>query len=99
MSDRATVWVRSVGRDVTLKLTAESPVRYYDAPPRIRFTAGGTVLAEISPSSDFTQYVKIPSAVLEAAGERVVIESDKSFVPGRGDARKLALRVYQVTVD
>jgi hypothetical protein len=99
MSDRATLWVRSVGREVTLKLSAESPLRYYDAPPRIRFRAGGTVLAEITPSADFTHELKIPAAVLDAAGELIVIESDRSFVPGRGDQRKLALRVYQVVVD
>ena len=99
MSDRATLWVRSIGRNLTLTLAAESPMRYYDVPPRIRFRAGARVLAEITPSSDFTQHVTIPSALLEAAGERIVIDSDKSFVPGKGDARRLALRVYQVTVD
>ena len=99
MTDRATVWVRSVGRDVILRLSAESPLRYYDAPPRIRFSAGATQLAEITPSSDFTQEVKIPAAALGAAGERIVIESDRSFVPGKGDQRKLALRVYRLEVD
>ena len=99
MSDRATVWVRSVGRDVTLKLTAESPLRYFDAPPHIRFSAGGTLLTDITPSSDFSQEVRIPAALLAAAGERIVIESDRSFVPGKGDQRKVALRVFRLEVN
>jgi hypothetical protein len=98
MSDRATVWVRSVGRDVTLTLAAESPLRYYDAPPRIRFLAGDTLLGEIVPSSDFTHEVKIPASVLEAVNERITIESDRFFVPGKGDQRRLALRVYALDV-
>ena len=99
MSDRATVWVRATGHDVTLKLSAESPLRYFDSPPRIRFLAGDTVLAQMSPTADFTQEVRIPAAALAAANERIVIESDKSFAPGRGDQRKLALRVYTVEVN
>ena len=99
MTDRATVWVRSVGRDVTLRLSAESPMRYYDRPPLIRFTVGGTVLSEIVPAADFTHEVKIPAALLAAGNERLVIESDRSFVPGKGDLRTLALRVYAIEVN
>ena len=36
MSDRASFWVRQVGRDVTLRLSAESPLRYFDGPPALR---------------------------------------------------------------
>jgi hypothetical protein len=98
MSDRATLWVRPVGRDVTLTLSAESPLRYFDQPPILRVSAGGQLLAQFSPTRDFSQEVKIPRELLSAR-EQVVIESDKSFVPANGDPRVLALRVYGVEVN
>lgn len=98
MSDRATLWVRPLGRDVTLTLSAESPLRYFDEAPRVRVLAGNRVLAEFSPSADFTQNVVIPADALPADGQRITIESDKWFVPG-GDMRRLALRVYAAEVN
>lgn len=99
MSNRATLWVRSVGRDVTLKLSAESPLRYFDESPVVRVSAGGRLLAEFLPTEDFTQEVKVPMDLLTAGNQQIVIESSKVFVPGNGDGRALALRVYAVEVN
>lgn len=102
MSARGELWIRPVGRDVTLRLTGESPVRYFDASPVIRLSVGGTELARLSPSDDFAWDVTIPAGLLEASRGQVVIESDRSFVPGGasgGDQRNLALRVYRVSVN
>ena len=41
------------GRIVTLTLAGESPLRYFDAPPRITVRAGNQVLATAEPSDDF----------------------------------------------
>ena len=99
MSRRARLFVRHIGRDVTLTVTGESPLRYFDDAPNLRVSVGGTVLAEFSPAADFSQQVVIPSRLLEDARAEVVIESDRSFVPGGGDQRDLALRIYTVSVD
>ncbi|MBA2303413.1 MAG: DUF2723 domain-containing protein [Acidobacteria bacterium] len=99
MSDRATLWVRSVGRDVSLRISAESPLRYFDTPPALRVTVGGRIVSQLSPSADFTWDVKIPAHLLEAGSEAVVIESDRSFVAGGGDQRQLALRVYSIEIN
>ena len=99
MSDHATLWVRSVGRDLTLRLRAESPLRYFDAPPVVRVRAADRVLAQFSPSSDFTQEVTIPADALRRANDLVTIESDKWFFPSNGDPRRLALRVYAVEIN
>jgi hypothetical protein len=99
MSDRARLFVRNVGRDVTLTLAGESPLRYYDDAPNVRVSVGGTVLAEFSPADDFSRQVAIPSRLLEDGRAEVLIESDRSFVPGGGDQRNLALRIYTVSVD
>lgn len=101
-SERATLWVRPIGRDVTLTVSGESPLRYYDAAPNVTVTVGGTSVGRFHPSSDFTQAIVLPAAALAAADGRVVIESDKWFVPGErngsADKRHLALRVYSYSV-
>ncbi len=99
-SERAVLWVRPVGRDVTLRLDGESPLRYFDAPPNLRLSIGGAEVARLSPSADFEWEVRLPAAALASANGQVVLESDKWFVPGdregTGDRRHLALRVYSV---
>jgi hypothetical protein len=101
-TERATLWVRPIGRDVTLTLSGESPLRYFDAAPHVTFTVGGTRIAEFSPASDFTEDIVLPAGLLGAADGRVVIESDKWFVPaerqGSADKRHLALRIYSYAV-
>ena len=80
-SERATLWVRPIGRDVTLTLAGESPLRYFDAAPTVRVTVGGGEAASFTPSSDFTHEVTLPAAALAAANGEVVIESSRSFAP------------------
>jgi hypothetical protein len=101
-TERATLWVRPVGRDVTLVLEGESPLRYFDSPPAVTVTVAGRQVARFSPSADFRQMVVLPADALAAADGRVLLESDKSFVPGErggtGDKRRLALRIYSYSV-
>ncbi len=97
-SERATLWVRPIGRDVTLTVSGESPLRYFDAAPAVTVTVAGATVARFSPSDDFTQAIVLPAAALASADGRVVIESDKWFAPGdrdgSADRRHLALRIY-----
>ena len=101
-SENAVLWVRPVGRNVTLTLTGESPLRYFDSAPTVIIASGTRELARFKPSSDFTQSVVLPDAVLAASGGRVTINSDKVFVPaergGPPDRRRLALRIYSFSV-
>jgi hypothetical protein len=99
MSRRARLFVRPVGRDVTLTVAGESPLRYYDGAPNLRISVGGTMLAEFAPAADFSRQVSIPARLLEDGRADVLIESDRSFVPGGGDRRELALRIYRVSVE
>lgn len=100
MSERAVLWVRPVGRDVTLTLVGESPLRYFDSAPSVRLTLAGQEVTRFSPTADFTQEVRLPGALLETADGRVVIESNLWFMPadreGSPDRRHLALRIYEV---
>ncbi len=101
-SDRATLWVRPIGRDVTLVLEGESPLRYFDAPPNVVVSIGGREIGRFTPATDFRQSIRLPADALAASDGRVVIASDKWFVPGdRGgtaDARRLSLRIYSYAV-
>jgi hypothetical protein len=101
-SERATLWVRPVGRDVTLTLVGKSPLRYHDAAPVVTVTVAGRQIARFSPASDFTQEIVLPAEALASAEGRVVLETDKWFVPadrdGTSDRRHLALRIYSYTV-
>jgi hypothetical protein len=103
MSERADLWVRPVGRAVTLRLVGESPLRYFDAAPHVRVLAGDREIAAFDPAADFDRNITVPADLLDRSGGRVSLESSRFFVPGGarggGDQRHLALRVYSVRVD
>jgi hypothetical protein len=102
MSERATVWVRPVGRDAVLTLTGESTVRYFERASAIRITVAGQEVGRFSPSTDFAQTVTLPSPLIENALGQVILESDQWYRPvDRGqspDPRHLAVRMYGVEV-
>jgi hypothetical protein len=101
MSERSVLWVRPIGRTVKLTIRGESPRRYYDAAPHVRVLVGAAEVASFDPSSDFDETVELPGDRLAAADGRVTLESSRSFVPGGssgGDQRRLALRIWSVSV-
>ena len=99
---KATTFVNSGGRDVTLSIAGESPLKYFDAAPNVVVRAGRQVLATVSPSSDFQLDVKVPATVLEAADGTITIETSSTFVPhersGSADQRTLGLRIFTFDV-
>jgi hypothetical protein len=102
MAEKAVLWVRPVGRDVILTLSGESPLTYYDAAPAVAVVIGDREIVRFNPSSDFTQEIVLPADALAAADGRVVITSDKFFVPaerdGSLDRRRLAVKIYSYRV-
>jgi hypothetical protein len=88
---------------VTLELSGESPLKYFDGAPHVRVLAGGREIAAFDPAADFEQSVTLPADALAAAHGRITIESSKFFVPaergGGADRRHLALRIYRAHVD
>ena len=103
MSERAELWVRPIGRAVTLHLEGESPRTYFDAAPHVRVLAGDREIASFDPSADFEQTITVPAEALAQSNGRLRIESSRFFVPaerGQGaDRRHLALRIYSVHVE
>jgi hypothetical protein len=102
-SARADILVHHGGRDVSLHITGESPLRYFDAAPHVSVRAGDRVLATFAPDRDFDQTIRVPSAALDAAGGRITVRTDRTFVPaersGSPDRRALGLRFYSVSVE
>lgn len=101
-SERSVLWVRPIGRSVVLHIRGESPLRYFDSPPHVRISVAGREVAAFDPSTDFDQAITLPADALQQAQGQVVLESSRSFVPGRngtGDQRHLALRIFDVTVE
>jgi hypothetical protein len=102
-SERASIRVHNAGRPVTMQITGESPLHYFDRAPLVRLSAGDRVLNESRPDADFTIRVTIPADVLNAANGRVTLSSDNAYVAGEregtADRRRLALRIYSVVLD
>lgn len=101
-SERAVLQVLNSTGDVTLTMTGESPLRYFDRAPNVRVTIGGAEVARFAPDDDFAQQMVLPHRLLTGFGGQVVIQSDRWFAPAdRGesaDRRHLALRIYSITV-
>jgi hypothetical protein len=95
---RSTLNIHGAGRDVTIRMSGESPLKNFDAPPQVTIKAGERTIATFSPDRDFVEEFTVPADVLAAAHGLLVMETDRTFAPPNGDPRRLGLRVYQVTV-
>ena len=101
-SERAELWVRPVGRAVTLRISGENPLRSFDSAPHVRLLAGEREIASFDPAADFDHAIPVPADALAAVNGRLTLQTSKFFVPGGaggGDQRHLALKVFQVSVD
>jgi hypothetical protein len=102
MEPAAELRTEAFGRDAELVIRGESPLKYFQTPPRVTVTAGGVPLASFRPDSDFEWVVRVPAAALASADGRIAIESDRWFIQdevnGNGDRRRLALRIYSTEI-
>jgi hypothetical protein len=100
-SPRAVLRIRP-SRAVELTLVGESPLRYFDAAPTVRITAGGRTMAEFHPADAFEWRVAVPADAVAAGGGAIVVETDRVYHPaeaeGTADRRMLSLRLFDVGV-
>ncbi len=102
MSDRATIVVHAgAASQLTLRLAAESPRKYFDRPVSLTVRVGSTELARVVPDEGLPRLlarltggspieltVPVARAALDAAGGEISLEADNFFVPaGQGQGR------------
>ena len=101
-SERSVIRVRGPATAVAITLRGESPLRYVDAAPTVRVTAGDRVVAQFRPDDDFEWSVTVPAADVERGGGAIVLETDRVYLPGvaegTADERHLGLRIYECRV-
>ena len=99
-SEASTLEVRDWGGDLTLTISGESPLRYFDAAPTVTVRAGDQELARLVLSDDFTETIRVPAGALVAAGGRLRLETDRTFAPAEreesADRRRLGLRLFRL---
>jgi hypothetical protein len=100
-SDKSVLHV-APAQAVQLGFRGESPLKYFDRAPAVRVTAGGQMVGELHPESEFTWHVTVPADAVQRAGGAIAIEVDRVYLPGRAegtaDTRKLGLRLFETTV-
>jgi hypothetical protein len=102
MSEKGTLWVRPVNRDLTLVIAGESPRKYFDSAPVVTVRAAGAEVGRFSPDGDFSQQITVPAKAVAASNGMLTVESSLWFTPAQrgesADQRHLALRIYSVEV-
>lgn len=98
----AAVRVHHAGRNLTLRITGDSPLKYIDQVPNVTVRAGDRVLGRFSPAENFVFEVDVPTDAIDRASGEILIESDVTFVPDdrlhNGDVRRLGLRIFDVSL-
>jgi len=101
-SERSVLRVKGAAGAVRITMRGESPLRYFDAPPDVRITAAGRVVAQFRPDADFEWTIIVPADDVVRAGGAIAIETDPVYLPGlaegTADERRLGLRVYECRV-
>ena len=101
-SERSVLQVQGPPQAVRIRMRGESPLRYGDAPPTVRVTAAGRVIAELQPADDFEWTVTVPAEDVARARGAIAIETDRVYLPGEAegtsDGRRLGLRLWECVV-
>jgi hypothetical protein len=101
-SERSLLRIKGATGALRISLRGESPLRYFDAPPTVRVTAAGKVMAQFRPDDDFDWTATVPADEVARAAGAIAIETDPVYLPGpaegTADERHLGLRVYEVRV-
>ncbi len=101
-SERSVIRIKGATGLVRITLKGESPLRYFNAPPVVRVTAAGQVVAQYRPEDDFEWTITIPAGDVARAVGAIAIETDPVYRPGlvegTADERNLGLRVYEIRV-
>ena len=98
-SEKSVIQTKGPPQAVRVTLRGEDPLKYFDAPPTVRLTAGGRVIGELRPAADFDWSVTVPAEDVARGLGAIAIETDRVYLPGAAegtaDERHLALRLFE----
>lgn len=101
-SEKSTIQIIGPPRSVQITLSIESPLRYFDAAPRVTVRAGDREIASATIDAAKQWTFDVPADAMAASGGEVTVETDRTFVPaersGGADHRHLGLRVFAIQV-
>ena len=80
-SERSVIRIKGATGLVRITLKGESPLRYFDAPPVVRVTAAGQVVAQFRPDDDFEWTITVPAGDVARAVGAIAIETDPVYLP------------------
>jgi hypothetical protein len=102
-SERAVLALHGTPQPLVLTLRGESPLRYVPTAPTVVVTAGGRTLDSFQPSEDFTRDIRVPADVWQNGEARIVIATDRVYLPGpaegTADSRRLGLRLFDTQIN
>jgi hypothetical protein len=102
-SESSVLRINGPRQPVRVSMRGETPLKYFDTPPRITVTAGGRVLGELRPTTDFEWTVTVPSEAWADAGGAISVNVDRVYLPGpaegTSDERHLGVRLYDIHID
>jgi hypothetical protein len=101
-TEASTIRIVGAPRPLRVKVTVESPLRYFDDAPLVRAVAGERDVAVTTIATAREWSFDVPADALAASGGLITIETNQTFVPaersGVPDQRRLGLRVFSVQV-
>jgi hypothetical protein len=102
-SEASVLRVKGPARPVRVSMRGESPLKYFDAAPRVTVTAGGRTIGELRPRNDFEWSVRVPPDAWTASDGAISVNVDRVYLPGPAegtdDDRHLGVRLYDIRVD
>jgi hypothetical protein len=100
--ERSVLDIPPNGQAVIVTLAGESPVAQLGRASRLTIRAGDQTIDTFTVRGAFTRQVVVPEAAVRAADGHITLDSDTAFVPneqsGNGDQRRLAVRIFSITV-
>jgi hypothetical protein len=98
----ATISFRNPKKDVTFYLESDARVDSFDAPQQVTLRIGDQTIGSFAADNKNPQLRTFPiTAAQLGTGEmaELVLDVDRTFVPGGGDSRTLGIRVFHAFVE
>lgn len=103
MDQEGVVKLKTMGRDMTLKIVGRAPFEYLNKPTAIKLTLNGEPLDELQAGAkEVTKEYVVPAAKQSGEWVELHLSASQTLVPkdtikGSNDPRKLSFSIHQLT--